>query len=144
MENLYTLRPQRHPTVDAGSRALRNQGPCSTWTTHDFTLLDRKWSGNKICQLKTPVEYLDPDECLIGCNSRWPHNSHFSFMSIPIKRWKFMSDSSLTSKKKMIVLKVVIDTVFYLYKKLLLALKIWMIVNINLLQCSSRYDMWIS
>lgn len=33
-----------------------------------------------------------------------------------------MSDSSLTSKKKMIVLKVV--TVFYLYKKLLLALKI--------------------
>lgn len=35
-----------------------------------------------------------------------------------------MSDSSLASKKKMIVLKVVIDTVFYLYKKLLLALKI--------------------
>lgn len=35
-----------------------------------------------------------------------------------------MSDSSLTSKKKMIVLKVVIDTVFYLYKKLLLVLKI--------------------
>lgn len=42
-----------------------------------------------------------------------------------------MSDSFLISKKKMIVLKVVIDIVFYLYKKLLFVFKIWMIVNIN-------------
>lgn len=42
-----------------------------------------------------------------------------------------MSDSFLISKKKMIVLKVVIDIVFYLYKKLLIVFKIWMIVNIN-------------